>query len=112
MKKGVIGTLTGVINGMFGSGGGMLAVPLLESIDIETKKSHATSIALILPLSVISTIFYSQRGNIDWNTALKLVPLGLCGAVVGSILMKKLKSIWLKRVFGILLVIAGVRLLF
>jgi uncharacterized membrane protein YfcA len=112
MKKSFLGTCTGIVNGLFGSGGGMIAVPMLESQGIETKKSHATSIALILPLSIISTIFYSRSGSIDWKTALSLIPLGLCGAIVGSILMKKIKSVWLKKIFGLLLIIAGVRLCF
>ncbi|GHU55964.1 UPF0721 transmembrane protein [Clostridia bacterium] len=112
MKKTFLGLCVGFVNGIFGSGGGMLAVPMLQGVGVETKKSHATSIALILPLSVISTIFYSQHGNIDWKTALPLIPLGLFGAIIGSLIMKKIKPIWLKRGFGLLLIIAGVRLVF
>ena len=47
------GGVTGLLNGLFGSGGGMVAVPLLEHGGLEPARAHATSIAVILPLSRI-----------------------------------------------------------
>jgi uncharacterized membrane protein YfcA len=107
----ILGFVTGVANGLFGSGGGMIAVPMLQKAEIETKKSHATSIALILPLSVISAFLYGINGNIDYIYTLKIIPAGLLGAILGTFFLKKIKSIWLKRIFGVILIIAGVRML-
>ena len=53
----ILGAVTGAVNGIFGSGGGVVAVPMLNGAGIEAKKSHATSLALTLPLSVISAFF-------------------------------------------------------
>ena len=47
------GAAGGAANGFFGSGGGLLSVPALESGGLETKKAHATSLAIMLPLSVV-----------------------------------------------------------
>lgn len=113
MKKlnfALIGTVIGFLNGFFGSGGGLIAVPFLQKTGIETKKCHATSLALIFPLSVASTILYYFKGNININLALKFIPAGLLGAVVGSHFLKKINSITLKRIFAIILIISGIRL--
>lgn len=49
-----IGFLTGIINGLFGSGGGTIIVPaLVFLIGMEDFKAHATAISIILPLSII-----------------------------------------------------------
>lgn len=53
----ILGTVTGLCNGLFGSGGGIAAVPMLQKGGVDVKKSHATSLALTLPLSVVSAFF-------------------------------------------------------
>ncbi len=47
----LIGAAAGFLNGLFGSGGGIAAVPLLEKNGVEKKKAHAESVALIMVLS-------------------------------------------------------------
>ena len=88
----------------------MIAVPMLEKSGSEPKKAHATSIAVTLPLSVISGLVYFKGGDLDAMQALKFIPLGLAGAAVGALIMKKLSNSLLKRVFGLLMIIAGVRI--
>lgn len=116
MKKGkiyfsVLGAVTGLCNGLFGSGGGIVAVPMLQKGDVPTKKSHATSLALTLPLSAVSAFFYAFGNDFRWSDALPLIPFGLAGALLGSVLMKKIPNTLLKRVFGVLLIISGGRML-
>ncbi len=117
MKKGklyfsILGAVTGMCNGLFGSGGGIVAVPMLQKGDVPTKNSHATSLALTLPLSLVSAFFYASSGDFQWGYSLKLIPFGLAGAVLGSLLMKKISNTLLKRIFGVLLIISGGRMLF
>lgn len=51
----IIGIITGIANGFLGSGGGTVVVPCLEKfMKTEPHKAHATAIAIILPLTVIS----------------------------------------------------------
>ena len=60
----LIGTLCGMLNGLFGAGGGIAAVPLLKASGIPLKKAHATSLAVILPVSIVSAILYLANGKI------------------------------------------------
>jgi uncharacterized membrane protein YfcA len=108
----IAGVIIGIINGLFGSGGGVAAVPALQNSGIAVKKAHATSLAVTLPLSIVSAVFYSVNSEFKWSDALILIPFGLAGAVIGGLLLKKLKNVWLKRIFGALLIVAGIRMLF
>ena len=104
------GIAVGICDGVFGSGGGMLGVRMLEKGGSEAKKAHATSIAITLPLSIISGLVYFKGGSLDFSQAVKFIPLGLAGAAMGAMLMKKLSNSLLKRIFGLLMIIAGVRI--
>lgn len=110
-KSAIIGGLSGFLNGMFGSGGGLVAVPLLERLlGAEPKKAHATSVSIILPLSVISAFLYLNHGHLDLYTALKYVPFGILGAIVGGWLLKKFSNKILRKTFAVLLILAAVRM--
>lgn len=84
---------------------------MLEKSGIDVKKSHASSLAITLPLSIVSAIFYSIRRSFEFSDALPLIPFGLVGALIGGLLLKRISNLWLKRIFGIMLIIAGGRLI-
>ena len=110
-RAAVTGTLCGLLNGLFGAGGGIAAVPLLRAGGLKQKKAHATSLAVILPLAVVSAVSYLWSGAASFSEALPYLPGGFLGACAGALLMKKLSSNLLRRSFGALLIVAGVRLL-
>lgn len=109
MKMALLGLVTGIANGFFGSGGGIVAVPMLKKTGLEPKKAHACSLAITLPLSVISAVFYSFGGKLDFKSALMCIPFGLAGALIGTKLMRKISVRLLSAVFGLLLIAAGAR---
>ena len=106
----IAGGAAGLLNGLFGAGGGLAAVPLLHHAGLDTKESHATSIAVILPISVFSLIFYLTAGHVSLSDSLIFLPGSLIGAVMGGLLMRKIPPIWLRRIFGGFLIWAAVRL--
>lgn len=108
----ILGAVTGICNGLFGAGGGIAAVPMLQKGGVPVKNSHATSLALTLPLSAVSAFFYASESRFRWGDALPLIPFGLAGAVLGGALMKKIPNALLKRAFGVILIVSGGRILF
>ena len=107
------GSVIGFINGFLGSGGGMVAVPILENLKkIENKKAHATAIAVIFPLSVISAIIYSANFELDWVVIAVLSASVTIGGIFGSIFLKKLSGKVIRVIFASLMLVAGIRLLF
>lgn len=101
----------GLINGLLGAGGGMLAVPLLKKCGLKTKEAHAGSIAVILPLSAISGVIYLLNSKVTLGDALKFMPTGAIGAVIGAWLLSKLEDKWLRRIFSVFMLWAGVRMM-
>lgn len=111
LKNAAVGAVSGLMNGLFGAGGGAVAVPLLEHSGLEPRKSHATSVALIFFLSISAAVGYYLGGNIDLGLILPLLPGGFFGAVLGSILLNKTDNGLLRRIFGALLIISAGRML-
>ncbi len=105
------GMLIGVVNGCFGAGGGMIAVPLLKKSGLEVKESHANAVAVILPITVISAAVYLMRDYVKLSDAVKFIPTGVLGAILGTLVLKKISPLWLKRIFGGFMVYAGIRLI-
>lgn len=112
LKKAFGGIFIGFINGMFGAGGGMVAVPLLNALDFKGKDAHTASVAVILPLSVITLIMYIFSERVALSDGVGYILPGIIGAATGTFIISKISSIQLKRVFGVLMVIAGIRLVF
>lgn len=106
------GVAVGLLNGLLGAGGGMVTVPMLEALGARGKKSHATSLAVILPLSLVSAGIYWYRGWLSPMDALPFLPGGLIGAFAGGWLLGRVRTGWVKLAFGILLVWAGWRMAF
>ena len=52
------GLCAGAVNGLFGAGGGMLLVPMLTTFtDLAEQEIFPCSVAVILPLCVVSLLF-------------------------------------------------------
>ncbi len=100
----------GVVNGLFGAGGGMLAVPLLKSTDISQKQAHANCVAIILPMTVFSTVVYLMQGRMVVSDALPFFAPGLLGALAGTFILSKINNKWLKKVFSCFMIWAGISL--
>lgn len=105
------GLLCGGLNGFFGSGGGVIAVPLFEREGCSAKQAHATSVAFIFTLSLVTTLLYWKSGTLDLAAAWEYIPWGAAGAIAGALLLRKISSVWLHRLFGLLIAAASVRML-
>ncbi|MGI5958576.1 MAG: sulfite exporter TauE/SafE family protein [Massiliimalia sp.] len=111
-KSYLLGIVAGTLNGLFGSGGGIALVPMLEHLKLPPQKAHATSVAMILPLSIASALgYWSQNVPIHWDFLLSLLPWGILGSACGAFLLQKIPNHLLRRVFGALLIYSGVRML-
>lgn len=101
----------GILNGMLGAGGGMLIVPILKKYGIETRKTHATSICIILPMCILSSTIYILNGKVTLNDALPYIPYGVVGAIVGAIILSKINQRLLNNVFALFIMWAAIQLL-
>lgn len=103
----------GFINGFFGGGGGLICVPTLEKIyKLDTKTAHATTVSIMLPLSIVSSIIYII-GNPNINFAYAgIVTVGsILGGLVGAFALKKCRGAFIRWMFIIILFVAGIRMI-
>ncbi len=108
-----IGALAGTANGVFGAGGGLFLVPLFISLaKMEEKKAFATSVAVIFPLSIASLIVFLIRGENIFSIGLPFVVGGILGGLVSGKIFRRIPTIWLHRLFGLLILYGAVRTLF
>ena len=98
-KLGVSGAAAGLVNGLFGGGGGMVLVPL------------ATCVGVILPFCVLSAAIYVLRGGFDWLAALPYLIGGGIGGALGGLLFRKVSAGVLRKLFALFLLYGGVRYL-
>ena len=106
------GLIIGIINGLFGAGGGIAAVEVLKRNGLDQRQAQTTSISIILPLCVLSAILYSFKTDIDFKTTIILIPFGILGTFLGTFLMKKMSCELLKKIFCGFMIYAGVRMFF
>ncbi len=112
LKKALFGLAVGVVNGFFGGGGGMIAVPAMKRLGLNTKESHASAIFVILPISIASTITYITTDSLNIEGGLPIIISVFLGGIVGSFLLKKLQSKVIEFIFALVMIGAGVRMMF
>lgn len=107
------GTFAGLVNGVFGGGGGMIIVPILILLlKYQPNRAHATAILIILPISIVSCLFYVAFGNLDLSVAIPVGSGVIAGGIVGAFILSKISNKWLIIIFSIIMAVAGVKMLF
>ena len=110
---GVAGLFIGFVNGLFGAGGGMLAVPLLTVVaGLNTKRSHATAILVILPLCLVSAVIYLSKGVYDKDVFAPTILGVVIGGLMGAYALKKCSNIALQILFYGVMLLAGLKMIF
>lgn len=109
----IVALIVGFLSGIFGVGGGSLMVPTMILVFFfPPHVATATSMFMILPTSILSSITHISLGNVNWLYALALVPGAWIGAKVGVYLNTRLKSKTIVWILRIILVIVGIRQIF
>ena len=113
IKNTLIGILTGFVNGIFGSGGGTLLVPILNNmLKVEEHKSHATALAIIIFLTGTSSAIYVSKGTYDIDLTVKVAIGSIIGGFIGAKILCKVTGRFLRISFGLIMIIAALRMVF
>ena len=93
-------------------GGGVLIICLTLFMNIEQQQAQGINLIFFIIPAIFSVIVYSKRKMIIWKIAIPFALLGVVGAIVGSLLSIIIDGFWLSKIFGIMLLIIGVKELF
>lgn len=110
LRPALSGAAAGVLNGLFGAGGGMVLVPLLTGFcGLPDRRAFPTALAIILPLCAVSLTVYALGGELELRAAAPYLCGGVLGGVVGGALFQRLPVQALHRMLGALILYGGVR---
>ena len=111
-EKIIIGLIAGIISGLFSAGGGMILVPaFIHIFGLKDNQARATSVFTILPLVIISGIFYYRNNYIDWNIGIKCAVGGFIGGIIGAKLLRKITNEILRILFVIFLIYISIKMI-
>lgn len=108
----VAGGCAGLVNGLFGGGGGMVLVPLLCLLtDLQERDVFSSSIAVILPICLVSLAATALTASIPfWSSLPYLIGSGF-GGYAAAKLGHYIPTRWLHKGLGILILWGGIRYL-
>lgn len=107
-----VGLSAGMLGSMLGVGGGIIMVPALTFLGLAPAQISSTSLFAVSATSVSSSIEYARQKRIDYRLGLEMAALAVPGAILGAVLSKSLSAESFRLYFGILLVLAGMYILY
>ncbi len=118
-----VGLLAGAVSGLVGIGGGAVMVPFLYFFlgqpelsglavppDQQAVMAHATSLLVIVPISLRGAWLYRREGLVEWSAVWRMGLSSVLTAVVGARVAVAVPGQLLKVAFGIFLLVIAVRL--
>jgi uncharacterized protein len=107
----LVGLVTGVLAGLLGVGGGIFVVPaMVVGYGIPAAVAKGTSLAMIVPTSIIGTWRNRKNDNVDLRVALMLGFAGVASAFVGGKISVGMSEATSNVLFALLLLFVAARM--
>lgn len=110
------GLLAGIVNGIFGTGGGIITIFLLSHVpaiknSFDKKDIFAMTLFSCFITSVFSALTYLGEGKISLSQSAPYILPSFVGGILGSLLLDKIKAKIVSKIFSILVIYAGIMLI-
>jgi uncharacterized membrane protein YfcA len=103
-----LAVLIGLSLGLVGSGGSVLAVPVLVYVmGVDTKQAVPMSLAVVGAVSLVGMITHWQEGNIVWSKVITLGGPAMVGAFIGAKIGAILDPLVQMTLFGVAMIVAA-----
>lgn len=105
VQFGAAATVTGLLTGLFGVGGGFLVVPALTlALEMSMSAAVGTSLVVVALNSVISLVLHADTAAaLPWSAILAMTAAAVVGALGGGALSSRVSSRTLQRAFTLAL---------
>ncbi len=111
---GLSGAVSGFLSGLLGAGGGMvalLALTLLRPQD-DVRDRFVTTICAVLPMTLVSALFYYLRGSVTFSDALPYLLPAAIGGLLGALALDKFRLGWIRITLAVILLFSGGAMVF
>jgi len=108
-----IGLIAGVLSGIMGVGGGVIMIPLMIMLlHFNQHEAQGTSLAVLaVPVTFLAAYNYYNEGYVNWKYAAVIAVFFIVGGFIGSKLAVNLDQKTLKRIFGAVLLVLSIKML-
>lgn len=103
------GTVLGFLSGLGIGGGSLLLLWLTLVLGMESDTAREVNLLFFLPAAAVACYFRKKQGTLDIKKMVPAIAAGCVGAVLGTGLGGNLDTAALKKGFGVLLLITGIR---
>ena len=109
----IIGLLAGILSGLVGVGGGIIMIPLLIILlGLTQHQAQGTALfAMLPPIGILAAMNYFKQGFVKWEYAVVIALTFVVGGYFGSKLSLSLPPQTVRRVFGVIMLIGGIKLI-
>lgn len=105
-----LGAALGFFGGLFGIGGGIIAIPFLGlAFGMEQALAQGTSLAMMVPILLVGWLRYSRRHPVPWRTASQIGLLASATTVLVAYVATGLDPTLLRTVFSAFLLVLALR---
>ena len=107
-----IGVASGLLAALCGVGGGIIMVPaFVILLKVSQKVATATSMAVIVPTAIAATVRHVWNDFVDWEVVLLTASSATLVSFFAADYVKKLGNETLTRLFAIMILVIGVKML-
>ncbi|TPN83524.1 sulfite exporter TauE/SafE family protein [Aquimarina algicola] len=109
-----IGLLAGFFSGVLGIGGSVVMIPLLILwVNFSQHEAQGTSLAVLaVPVTLLAAYNYYQEGHVNWKFAIIIAITFIVGGYLGSKLAISIPQQLLKKIFGGVLLLVAIKMIF
>ncbi len=109
------GLFAGFANGLLGAGGGIIVTfalaKLLSGGEGAQRDIFANVVAAMLPMTAVSALIYALQGKLEISSSGPFLLPGIIGGIIGALLLGRINTLWLKKLFAALVIFSGIRML-
>ncbi|MBL7151046.1 MAG: sulfite exporter TauE/SafE family protein [Candidatus Omnitrophica bacterium] len=108
-----LGLIAGIASGILGIGGGMILIPAMVFVfGLTQHQAQGTTLALMVPpIGLLAALRYYQSGNVKLGMAAFICLGFFVGGLIGANMVQNVPELFLKRLFGAVLLIVAVRMI-
>ena len=104
-----VGAALGFLAGLGVGGGSLLMLWLTLILNMEHPIARSINLIFFLPTAIVSSFFRWRQGTLDFKKVLPAILVGCASAAAFALLSRNMDVSILKKLFGSLLIITGLR---
>jgi uncharacterized membrane protein YfcA len=104
-----VGAALGFLAGLGVGGGSLLMLWLTLILNMEHPIARSINLIFFLPTAIVSSFFRWRQGTLDFKKVLPAILVGCASAAAFALLSRNMDVSILKKLFGGLLIVTGLR---